>query len=167
MKRNEFEKLVAEVRPRLLKIAARVAGPSYADDAVQEAVADVWRNRGGAAQIKRYLKIATKNAAKDIARSEERQMDQIERHVTEYGRPIIVEDVESLEKKIDVRRALAQLPEDIRAAVWAVYAEGASWQDVADELGTPRKTLFDRVQKALPFLREQLGRQDPPSAASH
>lgn len=45
MSEAEFEKLVAEIRPQLVRIATRRAGRDHADDAVQKTLTQIWVSR--------------------------------------------------------------------------------------------------------------------------
>lgn len=167
---TEFENVVAAIRPELVRIAEKIIGPSNAEDAVQEACLTVWQQGQAIGNLRDYLRKATENAAKMFARSEERQIEQIEHYVQARGiqvsrRGPVVDDVAAINTKIDVHQALSKLPEDVRRAVWAIYAEGATEREVAEELGIPRTTLQQLVSAALSDLRQLFGPK-PPSAAS-
>jgi RNA polymerase sigma-70 factor (ECF subfamily) len=56
----------------------------------------------------------------------------------------------------DLRAALGDLCEDERRAVEGVYAEGRTYQEVADRTGIPLGTLKRRLRDGLRKLRERL-----------
>jgi RNA polymerase sigma-70 factor (ECF subfamily) len=55
---------------------------------------------------------------------------------------------------VDVRRALEKLPENKRRAVFQVYGEGRTYQEVASGVGVPLGTLKRHLREALRELRE-------------
>lgn len=160
MNQTEFDATVAKLRPRLRRIAAHVVGWSDADDVVQNALLDASRDASLTTEnAETYLVQRTMNDAQNYAAGLARAASTgAHLEVTqkfEAQRPGDAEDTALTQ--LSVRGALAALPADICAAVWAVFAEGVSWRDAATEAGVPVKTLHNRVAKWLPYLREQLG----------
>jgi len=166
MTKDKDEKILQRLRPKLTRVAAGIVGDAYAEDVVQITFMNEYRKLREAEDVEAYLVEAVKRDAQNFARGEEREFERIEDFVMRYGQPAVIEDVDVLDLKIDVRRALEKLPEDIRRAVWAVYAEGATWREVAEELGVSVMTLHDRVDKWLPVLREYLDRTNNRSAGT-
>jgi len=66
---------------------------------------------------------------------------------------------ESLQR-LGLEQALAALPSDLRDAFLLVKAEGLTYREAAEVLGTPQGTLQYRVHEAVQRLRVALG--DPP-----
>src|SRR5262245_30965204 len=56
----------------------------------------------------------------------------------------------------DIDVALAQLPTDMRAAVWLIDGEGLSYENAAEVLGVPPGTVASRVSRARAQLRAAL-----------
>ncbi len=56
----------------------------------------------------------------------------------------------------DIDVALAQLPSDMRAAVWLIDGEGLSYDAAAEVLGVPAGTVASRVSRARAQLRKSL-----------
>jgi DNA-directed RNA polymerase specialized sigma24 family protein len=130
---------------------------------VQETLAREFRNRRVIGNPEAYLVEAVKQDAKNYAGGLLRDASIGAYLAREAPRPAPI-DENVLTTRLMVREALEALPEDIRAAVWAVYAEGVSWRQAAEEAGVSTMTLHDRVEKWLPHLREQLGRTDSPTS---
>ncbi len=65
-------------------------------------------------------------------------------------------EFEARELRRSVRRAIEQLPEDMRAAVWMHYVEGLSYQDIAGMFGIAPGTLRVQAHRARHRLREVL-----------
>jgi len=165
MTKHEFEQAIEARRPRLLRVARNMVGREAAPDVVQGTLASAytagaWQSLDADA-LARWLTSALQDDCKNYLESLNRGIDHEAQFVARQSRP--TQDEDDLVRKIDVARALSSLPDDVRRAVIAVFMEEASWQDVAQELGVPRKTLQDRVNKYLPYLRELL-RPNAPAA---
>lgn len=158
-----LEELLAEHDRRLWRIAASVAGPDNADDAVQSACLgflgtfDPDHSYGGAGGAFRYLAAATSNAALKIARGDrrrERGLPPARR--SEDGRdPLELaqsdSDVEALvlrqEEITEARERLAELPADQRA-VLVGRALGLGPEELQEALGLTPRQYRKRVEKA-------------------
>jgi RNA polymerase sigma-70 factor (ECF subfamily) len=74
---------------------------------------------------------------------------------------------------LDLRRALATLPEKERLVIEAVYAEGQSYEEAAARLGMPLGTLKRLQTQGLRILRQSMGvvsrraRSDSPETGTH
>ena len=56
----------------------------------------------------------------------------------------------------DVKRALHELPEDFRVAVYLAYVEGFAYKEIADIMGTPIGTVMSRLRRSRRKLRHLL-----------
>jgi len=65
-------------------------------------------------------------------------------------------EFEAHELRETVRRAIGQLPEDMRAAVWMHYVEGRSYQEIGALFGIAPGTLRVQTHRARHKLREAL-----------
>ncbi|MGH2593558.1 MAG: bifunctional nuclease domain-containing protein [Anaerolineae bacterium] len=65
-------------------------------------------------------------------------------------------EFEARELRETVRRAIRQLPEDMRAAVWLRYVEGLSYQEIGARFGIAPGTLRVQAHRARHKLREAL-----------
>lgn len=64
-----------------------------------------------------------------------------------------VEVADSVNANVDLHRALSELPDEQRAAVWSVHAEGNTLEETATDLGVPLQTIAYRQKAALEKLR--------------
>jgi len=171
MSAEEFETIVQKIRPRLVKVAAKIVGNADAEDAVQDALLTVMSALQNdqlreVEDLNGYLVAAVQNAARMFARSEDRHVDQMAEYVARADVDAVVEDVERLDARIDVRRVISKLPKDLQEVFVKVYADGATWREVAEELGIDHTTLYKQAQKWVPFIQEQLGSTNEPPSAS-
>lgn len=171
MNTTEFEAAVTRLRPRLRRIAAQIVGWSDADDVVQTTLINAWRDRDKIQTFEAYLVTQITDDAKNCVAGVDRTASEgthLERErLADFAPPRAGDSEDKALTQIVVHQVLDKLPEDIRAAVWAVYAEGVSWEDAAEEAGVAKRTLHDRVAKWLPYLREQLGRPESPSSRAN
>jgi len=79
----------------------------------------------------------------------------------EVDQVIQAEVLESSCDEEQVRRALAQLPDDYRTVVLMFYFEELSYREIADELGIPAGTVMSRLSRAKSHLRRLLGAPAP------
>jgi RNA polymerase sigma-70 factor (ECF subfamily) len=62
----------------------------------------------------------------------------------------------SVQESLEVRQALAALPEDHRAVILLVVVEGFTNREAAEILGLPVGTVMSRISRARHSLREKL-----------
>jgi RNA polymerase sigma-70 factor, ECF subfamily len=163
-----FEEIVRRHRDRLWAVAMRTTGdPEEASDALQDALISAYRRadqfRGDSA-VTTWLHRIVVNAS----------LDRLRRRAVRAAQPlpddndalpgaVVADPVDHMDRReiqLVVTQALAELPEDQRAAVLLVDVEGWSVEDAARMLDCPEGTVKSRcfrgrakLAKRLDFLR--------------
>jgi RNA polymerase sigma-70 factor (ECF subfamily) len=161
-----FEELYRSYSPRLYSLVLRMLGhPADAEDLLQEIFLAAHRKlesyRGDAALGTWLYRLAT-NQCLDYLRSRAARTRQVtgtlddEIGLAESGSHAIVERTVA---KLDLERALAQLPDGARAAFVLHDVEGLEHREVAEALGVAEGTSKSQVHKARLKLRALLGRR--------
>jgi RNA polymerase sigma-70 factor, ECF subfamily len=76
-------------------------------------------------------------------------------HSSDLGKSAEDEVLENLPDG-DVRRAMAELPEEFRLAVYYADVEGYAYKEIADILGIPAGTVMSRLHRGRKLLRAAL-----------
>ena len=159
-----FEELYRTHAGRLYSLAFRMLGnPADAEDQLQEIFLSAHRKldsfRGDAALGTWLYRLAT-NHCLDYLRSRAAKSGQVtdsmddEPMLPDAGSRAIAE---STVAKMDLERAVAQLPEGCRAAFLLHDVEGLEHREVAEALGIAEGTSKSQVHKARLRLRALLG----------
>jgi RNA polymerase sigma-70 factor (ECF subfamily) len=165
---HAFAELVRRHRDRLWAVALRTLGDrEEAADAVQEALLSAFRRadtfRGDAA-VTTWLHRIVVNACLDRAR---RRAVRPTTPLGELDPPQRGDDVSAAEQRLDVARALAQIPEAQRLALVLVDMEGLPVSEAAAILGVPEGTVKSRCARGraalAPLLRPRPDRPDEPA----
>lgn len=82
--------------------------------------------------------------------------------VLDHPSPGPVEQSESAERHVEVRRAVEELPEPTRQVVMLVYFQGLKYREAADVLDIPVGTVKSRLHAAIQKLNEALTRSHLP-----
>ena len=159
-----FEEIYRAHSSRLYGLVLRMVGnPSDAEDLLQEIFLSAHRKlegfRGDSALGTWLYRLAT-NQCLDHLRSKSARAGQLtdaldEEPVTPDARSRGIAD--ATVAKMDLERALAQLPEGCRAAFLLYDVEGLEHREVADALGIAEGTSKSQVHKARLKLRALLG----------
>ena len=148
-----------------LATALRVLGDrEEAEDVVHDAFVAVWRKidrfdaeRGS---LRAWLMTVVRNRAIDRVRSRRPRMDlddADERSLLRTGPNPTWEAALRRAAAVDVRTAMAELPEEQRRALELAYFEGYTYREVADVTGVPPGTANGRLRLGLAKLRDALG----------
>lgn len=161
---DAFEQLVGAYERRVYSLCYRMCGNAPdAEEAAQDTFLALWRGiRGfrGDAAFSTWLYRLASNACLDLLRrrrGETVSLDDEETHwdaVDPGEQP--QERVERSERQETLRRALASLPEEYRAALLLREAEGLRYEEIAEALGIELGTVKSRICRGRRLLRDFL-----------
>ncbi len=157
-----FEELYHQHASRVFNLARRMTGsPEQAEDLLQEAFLQAYRKIGafrGDSSISTWLYRVATNICLDYLRSREGQMarrsDFLDEHVS--AEPAAAPDGLGVVGRMDLERAIAQLPPAARAAFLLHDVEGFEHREIATILGISDGTSKSQVHKARLRLRALL-----------
>ena len=86
---------------------------------------------------------------------EDWQLAKAQSHTSDLGKSAEVEALESLPDS-DIKRALQEIPEEFRIAVYLADVEGFSYKEIADIVDVPAGTVMSRLHRGRKLLREKL-----------
>ena len=147
-----------------LATALRVVGDrEEAEDVVHDAFVAVWRkidrfdaDRGS---LRAWLMTVVRNRAIDRIRARRPKMDlddADERSLLRTGPNPTWEATLLNTSAVELRTAMAELPDEQRRAVELAYFEGYTYREVAEVTGVPPGTANGRLRLALAKLRDAL-----------
>lgn len=149
-----------ELLPRLRRFARGLAGAAdQADDLVQASIEKALRNMDGftvGSRMDAWMFRIIRNTWIDTIRA---RRDTVE-YDTEAADTIIGSDGRQITEArlhlAEVRRAMAQLPDDQRIILMLVCVEGMRYREVAELLDIPEGTVMSRLSRARLALAEKL-----------
>lgn len=164
---DEFKTVLIETLPALRGFARTFErNPARADDLVQETMVKAWAKRDTfqpGTNMKAWLFTILRNAYISQFRKKRREVEDVDGAMTERlsekGRQ------EGHMAFLDLRDALAKLPEDQREAVVLVGASGLSYDEAAAVTGVAAGTVKSRVSRARRRLGELMGELDASQGA--
>jgi RNA polymerase sigma-70 factor (ECF subfamily) len=175
---ESFNQLVARWERPIYALAYRTLGREEdARDVVQEAFLRAYRGlKGfkGQAKFSSWLYRITLNLCRDWIRKERRApivhppdgVDPIDLADDQVAPAESVEDlVARREMSAAVSRAMAELPEEQRAAILLKEYHGLTFQEIAEQLNCPLSTVKTRLYQGLSVLRRRLERQQSEAAS--
>ena len=86
---------------------------------------------------------------------EDWQLAEAQSHTSDLGKSAEVEALENLPDS-DIKRALKEIPEEFRIAVYLADVEGFSYKEIADIVEIPAGTVMSRLHRGRKLLREKL-----------
>ncbi|WP_037345597.1 RNA polymerase sigma factor SigM [Sciscionella sediminilitoris] len=158
---HAFNELVRRHRDRMWAVAMRtMRDPEEAADALQDACISAFRGADrfrGQSQVTTWLHRIVVNACLDrIRRRQARPTVPLPEH--DAGEPSTgTDDMAQRETTLEVRAALAELPEDQRLPIVLVDVEGYSVAEAAERLGLAQGTIKSRCARGRVKLAKLLG----------
>ena len=116
---------------------------------------DLWSNRESVRDPGAYLFAATRSAAMDLVRRNERLKQREAAAVPSTA--LFVSPIESVERREAIEAALARLQRDQCEVLVMKIWGGLTFAQIAAVLSIPPNTAASRYRYALEFMRDQLG----------
>jgi RNA polymerase sigma-70 factor, ECF subfamily len=159
-----FDEIMARYRRPILSFVYRMLNDAQeAEDVAQEVFVRVYRNArrfDPRALFSTWLFQIARNAALDRAKSRSRSGFFQSLEVSDEKVPMIgknpAEELQSLEVSGQIAAAVAELPEEQRAALVLAEYEGRSYEEIAAIMKCSEKSVDSRLYRARQFLRERL-----------
>jgi RNA polymerase sigma factor (sigma-70 family) len=168
---SAFWQLWEQYRDDLYRCCLKWMGgnPTNAEDALSRAMLKAWENlqkyAGKIANFKAWLTRLTYNLCVDIHRECDRRAKRVE-NIEVYAsvedqRLVIFDDtpeiaMETGEKRIVIRRAIANLPIRIRETFILHFYQELSYQEIAQQQNISYQNVCKRISQARANLREEL-----------
>ena len=157
---DAFAELYARHSARIFSLAARMAGsPDTGEDLLQEIFLQAHRKIGGFkgdAAIGTWLYRLALNHCLDFVRSRQARMDKATSTIDDESATAVASRRESPGDRIDLERAIAQLPPGCREVFVLHDVEGYEHGEIARMLGSAEGTSTSQVFKARMKLRALL-----------
>jgi RNA polymerase sigma factor (sigma-70 family) len=161
--KRAFRDLAEGLAPVAMSVATRItANRDLAEEAVQEAFVDVWRQsaryderRGG---LRSWVLAVVHNKAVDAVRRERSATDALKKAPEPAPSPDPEDTSFESDTRDRVRTAVDALPPAQREAIMLAYFGGLTYRQVAERLAIPEGTAKSRMRDGLMNLRGQLER---------
>lgn len=156
-----FRQLVEAYQTPAYRLAARMCGPSSAEDVTQEAFLAAWRalpEFRGDCRFSTWLYRLVSNAAIDCLRREKKHRDTGDVDDLELpdGGPSPQEQAERSDTRDAVRRALDRLSPEHRQVLLLRFMQELDYGEIARALDVSEGTVKSRINRAKSKLREVL-----------
>ena len=157
--------LLKRLLPKLASFSRKLsANKNLADDALQEALATVWKKAekfNADSKVVTWLYVVIRNACIDILRKEEVRTKQ---NISDE-KLLQLNDgsnfAEATVTQMVVRKAVFELPEELRDPVCLVFLSEYSVEETSGILGIPEGTVKSRCSRGKAQLAEKLSELRP------
>lgn len=163
---DAFNEIMRRHEDRVFSVCLRIlTDRERALDATQDTFLTVFRKaaqfKGESALGTWIYRIAVNTCYDHLRKAKRRHTEPIPDYV-DPSDPGAEEAVDSAGLRPGIRKALAQLPPEFRAAIVLSDIEGMSLPETAEALSVPVGTVKSRVFRARRLLAQYLGNQSPP-----
>jgi RNA polymerase sigma-70 factor (ECF subfamily) len=142
--------------------------PDRADDAVQDALVEAWRDIRGLRDPERLdawlHRLLVRSCHRHAKRDRRRSVVEIE--LGPSHEPLVADGSRGIADRDEIGRAFRRLHEDQRAVLALVYFADLSLADAAVALGVPVGTVKSRLNRAMVALRAALAAEERLPAAA-
>lgn len=156
-----FQELMASHEDRVFSICLRVVrNRDLALDATQDTFINVFRridSFDGRAKFSTWLYRVAVNSCYDLLRKEQRRQTQPMPEHVDPADLSVDDDLEAVELRPELTRALGMIGEQFRDAIVLVDIEGLSIDEAADVLDVAPGTIKSRLYRGRRALAEHLG----------
>ena len=153
-----FDALIGRVGDQLHSVARRILRDPYlAEDAMQRALLDVWRNLPRLRDPDRFEAWAYRlvvNACYAESRRERRHRSNL--RLLSFDEPISPDPAAGVSSREQLDHAFRRLGVEHRTVVVLIHYAGLTAGETAEAMGTPVGTVRSRLHYALRYLREAL-----------
>lgn len=148
MTKSEFEILVLSVKENLYRLAFSILKQQdEAQDAVQEVVLRLWKNRKTLDQTKNVRSFcfsAVRNYCIDQTRKQKSADDYLKRDIQLHEEQPELEKIDLVDR---IRKEVARLPEQQRIVIELKDFQGYSYPEISDMLQMPVNTVRVNVSR--------------------
>ncbi|HYQ59205.1 MAG TPA: RNA polymerase sigma factor [Draconibacterium sp.] len=155
MTSNKFEKLILQQKDKLFRVAFSILKDSNdAQDAVQEVVLKLWKNRrllDNAKNLESYCLNAVKNHCFDVLRKQKHHQYYLLANVHESQEETRFETIDLVER---LKQELHQLPDQQRMAIELKDFQGLEYEEVSEIMEQSTNTIRVHVSRGRKKLYE-------------
>lgn len=166
MEYERFSSLATPHVTRLARVAAALVGLADAEDAAQEALLRAWQHWPSLRDenaVRAWLLRITVNVCRNWQAGHFGTTRRLNESL-DYALYDVAPDQYAGEphnaEALDVRQAVAALPEDLRCVVALRFYAGMNSTEIGEALEMPAATVRTRLRRALEALRERLAHDD-------
>ena len=157
--REAFSTLAHRASPRLYATARLILRhPDQAEDAVQDALVEAWRNIPGLRDPDRLdawlHRLLVRSCHRHIKREQQRRITEIELPPEATG--TMPDAARAIADRDEIEQAFRRLTPDQRTILALVYYADLSMSDVSAALGIPLGTTKSRLHRSMDALRAAL-----------